>query len=815
MSMEERGSDGGSITVHGVCNYRAEFRNITSNFQHVSELVRELYSNSHDAVATRIGVYPRIGSSLSCLIWVDDGKGMDTRSRTEEENRRCSGDAKTSLEAYFHIGNSTATQGQDLGNFCHGSKLTLAQADALFVLITRTDRMRPNAWFCVVSEDITAELFRSGVRAVLCDEAEVEGLVRGRIDELDDSMQRDFAAAFDRAWAGMKEEGRGTMQVFLSSKEMHTHALCFTEQPHWAVPKKRSMCSDVMDRTMLVSCLRFGTRHGTIFHDATQADFLPIQQAYTPGHVGSYTNFLRQAELRVYTREEERTGIVGGLGGSVQAGDQHQQQHQHHQQQLPFGGGGFRVPYGFPYIPLPKTGVVAPRESDSSSLKARNSLHARFGPAAFSTPDLGVISLMMFTDSIQSRFEYWEPLQRSNYTNGKRCGIDIRKFVGVVICTQGVPIVRADRLDLMSHLPTSSTGMSSLSEEDLRLLQILFGSKDTSATLFIDIQKVRVLPSRTDIIPECYDLLRRDERFRVGVSNVMAEFMSGTSDRRRHHHEILMEVIRTLTRQNKTEHEKNVVQHYQDRMSETLEADRVSLVPKPGLSLPPEATVLLDTLKEAFCLPFRAHEFQLQHVFEMVGRVVRTLAHHLPKDELRFSSFHRCSTWWLRTGLFFGKGVDLQLFPWTRAKDRWCYENPTETASKMMQAEVKVVLGGDSSEFNHPFDLCDYIVAMEAIDGDVITDARRFTGVVRFPVSRSDPLHGIGCYIDDVQNGVIRVPSRTNPSEGLVVPVLLFLPLLRSTFGELCDVVQMPGRPPAKQKATSRGGGGAKRIRAR
>jgi hypothetical protein len=88
------------------------------------EVIRELISNSYDAEASRIEIYPCLEDSG--FIFFDNGTGL---SETKEIN------GITPYKAFFSIGKSTKTIGNSIGYKCQGSKLCFAAKR--FTLITR------------------------------------------------------------------------------------------------------------------------------------------------------------------------------------------------------------------------------------------------------------------------------------------------------------------------------------------------------------------------------------------------------------------------------------------------------------------------------------------------------------------------------------------------------------------------------------------------------------------------------------------------------------------------------------------------------
>jgi Histidine kinase-, DNA gyrase B-, and HSP90-like ATPase len=88
------------------------------------EVIRELISNSYDAEASRIEIYPLL--QYKGFIYFDNGTGM---SETKEIN------GITPYRAFFSVGKSTKILGDAIGYKCQGSKLCFASSK--FSLITR------------------------------------------------------------------------------------------------------------------------------------------------------------------------------------------------------------------------------------------------------------------------------------------------------------------------------------------------------------------------------------------------------------------------------------------------------------------------------------------------------------------------------------------------------------------------------------------------------------------------------------------------------------------------------------------------------
>ncbi|MBW4595283.1 MAG: ATP-binding protein [Brasilonema angustatum HA4187-MV1] len=105
-------------------SYTHVLSELSVNRKDPCEVIRELISNSYDAQASRIEIYPLL--QYQGFIFFDNGTGL---SETEVINDI------TSYQAFFSIGKSTKIQGEFIGYKCQGSKLCFASKK--FTLITR------------------------------------------------------------------------------------------------------------------------------------------------------------------------------------------------------------------------------------------------------------------------------------------------------------------------------------------------------------------------------------------------------------------------------------------------------------------------------------------------------------------------------------------------------------------------------------------------------------------------------------------------------------------------------------------------------
>jgi hypothetical protein len=771
----------GTFTVHGECNYESQRKVISQTFSHELEIPRELYANSHDAGAGGIHVYPRSGGSNALLVWLDDGSGMDNRPLEAADVEGCRGHARTSLQAYFHIGNSTRRPGHGVGQFCHGQKLVLAQADVLFGMLTRTAAMPPGVCWAVTHRDVFAAL--EGGQGLELLEMPIERAcahLRAELRAVDDSVHMDFASTLDDAAQRFASLASGTMQVFVArGTPLHTTGILNTDPSHpgaWAAPKKQSkQIHDDIERTVLVGCLRFGTRHGTTLSNPG-GHFDAIEPEL--GACEHYRSALRKAALYIHARET--------------------------------GDGGYRVPYGFPFIQM--TTPPSARD-DGGTLRNRTSLWARFGPRRVASGSR-VATVKLAIDSIAMRLVEWEALQRSNLPSGKRCGIPLQRFSGLLVSVQGVPVLREhDRIDrLMEALPVAPKSNLTSCERDeyAAVLNAARTSRsDQNAVLIVDFHDIGLRTDRNDLTPDAYEAIWSDETLLFGIANVLHEFCTDQAKARRPHVDVLLEVMKVRMRTVKEVDEKSAREYAERRVVKTLEARRMSVTPRPDA--PDAARALLAVLREEVALPCAGHEVHLQHLYAHVGTVVRALCDTLCEE--RYPVLFRLAMWWYRVGLLFSDGVDAQVFQWSHKKDAFARSHPAEL--RMDQVEVKMRFG-ENNYFSHPFVACDLVVCAElAVDvGEVVTDSQKNNGVV-CAAAAGDELHGVGCYISDITCGPRRVTSRRNPGKALVVPIVFFDALVARTLEEVA-CVQVFGSPTAQPEArqtTTRSRRGAKRPR--
>jgi hypothetical protein len=117
-----------NMPQHPEISYTHILSELSVNRKDPCEVIRELISNSYDAKASRIEIYPLLQSQYEGFIYFDNGTGL---SEKEEIN------GITPYKAFFSIGKSTKIRGQFIGYKCQGSKLCFASNK--ITLITRCE----------------------------------------------------------------------------------------------------------------------------------------------------------------------------------------------------------------------------------------------------------------------------------------------------------------------------------------------------------------------------------------------------------------------------------------------------------------------------------------------------------------------------------------------------------------------------------------------------------------------------------------------------------------------------------------------------
>jgi hypothetical protein len=116
-------------------SFQHTLREISVNRANPCELPRELISNSYDAQATEILIFPLM--QKRGLLFFDNGTGLSIADKDKKND-------VTPYVAFFSIGKGTKTAGQQIGYKCQGSKLCFAARR--FSVITRGENEKSYRW---------------------------------------------------------------------------------------------------------------------------------------------------------------------------------------------------------------------------------------------------------------------------------------------------------------------------------------------------------------------------------------------------------------------------------------------------------------------------------------------------------------------------------------------------------------------------------------------------------------------------------------------------------------------------------------------
>lgn len=121
------------MSQHPEISYTHVLSELSVNRKDPCEVIRELISNSYDAGATRIEIYPLLQEKG--FIFFDNGTGLSEKKESQ---------GITPYKAFFSIGKSTKIRGESIGYKCQGSKLCFASRK--FTLITRCKGEDKDSW---------------------------------------------------------------------------------------------------------------------------------------------------------------------------------------------------------------------------------------------------------------------------------------------------------------------------------------------------------------------------------------------------------------------------------------------------------------------------------------------------------------------------------------------------------------------------------------------------------------------------------------------------------------------------------------------
>lgn len=750
-----------SYEIRGEVDYASQLRKIGGEYEHIGEVLREVgVSNTYDAKAKNVHLYPLYTQEASCLIVVDDGIGMDTQARTKEQHRNCNGYAKSSLASYFHIGHSTKQRGKEIGQFSMGANLGLVQADVLGAVVTRTSGT-PHGMYWTVIQPRMHNAFSDPqftLNSKLMSAKEALECILDHLMHKSGNMMTAWAGWIEHAFEQL-DETHGTMQLFVSQDaDLHKKRLLDVEQRGWREPKtsagRCSMISSAIHATQFYTYLRFCTRHGSLLEMPSGKCHMRQRDPFA----NIYADDTRKVRMCIWCNVCPRGEVV---------------------------------PYGFPIIQYREDTPAISEDGvrPGSRIQSMTTFWCRLGPSEFTrTVATGKepVAVFVVMDSYNKKMEEYEGLGRSGQS---RSGLGMCKMQGIVLSVHGtyVTTLRGDAADrLINALPTDDDPESCMQARTRDALKA-WNEKFKMQNLMIVVDSVfDIKTDRNNITPAEMQRLLTEKEFLTGLANALEDFRRGPNA----HSKNFDDMLEFMDTTKKGEIEKDVLAYCQSRARETLECGSIRIIAKAGLNR--QIATILDVISETYARPGPGHESTLVHLFGLYGATVRSIKRLLQQQPSLVEAhvrtkFDKLERLWRRFGLLFnGQGVDAQIFEWDVRNDEKRLGDDIEGAvHHMSQYEFKVCL---DTQFNHPFVMCDQIVVEEVRESLVnVTDSQGNSAEV-FEALPGDALYEVGFYLDNIRNGVRQVKHRVNRSENLKIGVIIFPDLVKATFEPFAEV---------------------------
>ena len=743
------------------------------------DFLRELISNSYDAMASTIHLFPLYLTNdsaqplCSVLAIFDDGVGMDYLPRTTVENAGLRSPPCSSIDAYLQLGYSTNTGERSIGRFCCGAKQALNKADAGFLLLTRTERMPPDRLLLISEDNIEHKLVvEGGVDWRVVGREEAVAAVAERFRTL--HRPSDTASTVARLGERVRTLAHGTIQVIFSrTAPFHERKLCNLngQQRTWKVPSKPSRIfkEDIEHSTMCV-VIRFDTRHGNVLHDA-HGQFRDLSARVRNAFGEDFgPKLLHQAELRVFTREHEE---------------------------------GFVVPYGYP----------RPREEQrepSDPATIRGKVHsdwtgcwARLGPGTF-TDDVGrVFAVLWDQNSYYNLRTDFEPLSRRGWKRADCNGLShVASGFRVQACGVGVCELPAF---VVKSLPVSPASNLTESERSGFIAFVQAGERG-GAVCTIE-GNFNVEPNRSALSQEELSGLRNNEKFLLGLANVLHGFLKIAGNA----HSRMMGHLISCHRQSQRALEEGDIEKEAKKRRDALEGSTRLFF---------RATEATPAWLRAMCmlhfLPAddHRHELQLQHLVS----TLHTYALHAAslvdasRPGVEATTHARALHAWrtyLRPGMHFSSGVDV--ISLQRAHERGELGDPLIVGGVLVERTFNVEYKWSlSTEYNHPLINTDVIIVWddEGIEPDRTTlqDSQGCDGLVQhWPL-----VEGFGYGIRRVRdNSMGYLCARDDAASHHGVLIIVLRKLIQCTFEPYCDVGFYASKVSPPEERTKRG----KRVR--
>ncbi|MBW4449477.1 MAG: ATP-binding protein [Spirirestis rafaelensis WJT71-NPBG6] len=396
-------------------SYTHVLSELSVNRKDPCEVIRELISNSYDAQASRIEIYPLL--QYQGFIFFDNGTGL---SETQVIN------GITPYQAFFSIGKSTKIPGEFIGYKCQGSKLCFASKK--FTLITRCKNEQN--WRSISIDNPKDNLNPQYNKDNLNPQYNIES-------QLDNSPWQTVKNLFSRAnkqtaniLEHLREEffqngfSNGAM-IIVQGLEVEKFSDFYDSEE-----------DGITKWSYLKHYIRFNTRHGDM------RILRPDKTDFSAGKAETFKQSLGyndQCELYLWTRDVKK---VDGLK---------------------------KIEAGYPYLEKPSDiHISSPAEVSSLST---GRFFAR-GAATFQFEGI-TYCLALAIDGNRRAHEKYEELDRKGK---KKSGIRLTEQRGVFICSEGVKICRYN--EIFEHSKLADYALLGTSNGQSHYIFIINGNFD-------------------------------------------------------------------------------------------------------------------------------------------------------------------------------------------------------------------------------------------------------------------------------------------------------------------------------------------------
>lgn len=370
-------------------SYKHVLAELSVNRKDPCEIIRELISNSYDADAKSIYIYPLL--QYKGLIFFDDGIGM-----SEKEGDQ----SISSYKAFFSIGRSTKVRGKSIGYKCQGSKLCFAAGK--FSLITRCEGEHYWRFISIDNPKENLEKFDISSKQDEAPWKRIKELFL-RPDErttlIIDSLNEEFF---------LRNFSTGSMIIIEKMEVEHFGNFYGADGPNHSHSDKYEKDHNVKmeDWSYIKNYIKYKTKHGDIKILNYKRTGFPAQYENS---VKSAPGYKEPCELYLWSKGEPK-----------------------------------KIKPGFPYLEEPDEQAKNQIKSPANVARLTDG-HFYYRAAKYFEFEGGKYSVILAVDgNRRARTEYHE-LDRQG-KDGKRSGIKLSEIKGTFICCQGIKICLYDEI---------------------------------------------------------------------------------------------------------------------------------------------------------------------------------------------------------------------------------------------------------------------------------------------------------------------------------------------------------------------------------